>query len=153
MQCRHKIGQVRVNYLRQPTALRSKPAYRTPCSSKLSAQRGMNLLASPTLCGPRFWKNSNGSETKMKPNNKSLFDCSLRAPRKIGATAPTPKNCLANDPYDPLRLRPQQTASPWCIVWSRARVGSAGSRHLRGPTACRLRQPIAEQSRFMNTHS
>jgi hypothetical protein len=66
-----------LKYLRPPTALRSKPAYRTPCSSKLSAQRGMNLLASPTLCGPRFWKNSNGSETKMKPNNKSLFDCSL----------------------------------------------------------------------------
>ena len=60
-----------VKYLRLPTALRSKPAYRTPCSSKLSAQRGMNLLASPTLCGPRFWKNSNGSETKIKPNNKS----------------------------------------------------------------------------------
>ena len=34
-----------VKYLRLPTALRSKPAYRTPCSSKLSAQRGMNLLA------------------------------------------------------------------------------------------------------------
>lgn len=62
-----------VKYLRLPTALRSKPAYRTPCSSKLSAQRGMNLLASPTLCGPRFWKNSNGSETKIK----LMFDCSL----------------------------------------------------------------------------
>ena len=50
----------------------------------------MNLLASPTFCGPRFWKNSNGSETKVKPNNKSLFDCSLMAPRKIGGAAPTP---------------------------------------------------------------
>jgi hypothetical protein len=35
-----------VKYLRLPTALRSKPAYRTPCSSRLSAKRGMNLLAS-----------------------------------------------------------------------------------------------------------
>ena len=43
-----------VKYLRLPTALRSKPAYRTPCSSKLSAQRAMNSLASPTLSGPRF---------------------------------------------------------------------------------------------------
>jgi hypothetical protein len=84
-----------VKYLRLPTALRSKPAYRTPCSSRLSARRGMNLLASPTFCGPRFWKNSNGSETKIKPNNKSLFDCPLMAPRKIGGAAPTPQNCRA----------------------------------------------------------
>ena len=49
-----------VKYLRLRTALRSKPAYRTPCSSKLSAQRGMNLLASPTLCGPRRCSGNGG---------------------------------------------------------------------------------------------
>jgi hypothetical protein len=67
-----------VKYLRLPTALRSKPAYRTPCSSKLSAQRGMNLLASPTLCGPRFWKNSTGTQ-----RNKN-YGTKIRTPAMTG---------------------------------------------------------------------
>ena len=86
-----------VKYLRLPTALRSKPAYRTPCSSKLSAQRGMNLLASPTLCGPRFWKNSNGSETKIKPNNKSTVRLLVNSASKNRRYYPDAAKLPAND--------------------------------------------------------
>ena len=83
-----------VKYLRLPTALRSKPAYRTPCSSRLSARRGMNLLASPTFCGPRFWKNSNGSETKIKPTVRLLVNGTSKNRRCCSDAAKLPRSKL-----------------------------------------------------------
>ena len=62
---RHKVS----------TAADSTPIQaRIPNAMSLEIERAARheLLASPTLCGARFWKNSNGSETKMEHNNKSL---------------------------------------------------------------------------------